>query len=149
MKKTILFSILALSLFTMSCNKETVTQDMEDTVYQMYPNATGVEWDIERKYITADFMVDGVDIEMTFVDGRWTKIKTETTFSNLPEVVKTSHKSGEYTVAKGWNTKDEADIVRTAPNDTTYLVDVEEIKGNKDYELTYNAAGKFISKRKD
>ncbi len=143
MKKTILFSTLALSLFTMSCNKETVTQDMEDTVYSMYPKATDLEWDIERKYTTAEFIVDGVEIEMRFEKGRWTRIETDINKDDIPQAVKDSFAKGEY---KDWYITD-ADEVKTPPNNITYVLDVMD--GKKEYDLTYSAEGKLLSAKKD
>ncbi len=144
MKKTLFLSSLALSLFAISCDKDDkVSQEVKDALYALYPDAKYVDWDVERNYIVADFLNNGVETEVTFQGTTWVKIETDITFDALPQVVKDAYGEGKYS---NWNYTD-VDEIKKPNNVFTYVIDVEQ--GESEIELTYAADGSLISVRND
>ena len=144
MKKSLFLSSLALSVFAFSCDKDDkISQEVKDALSSLYPNATFVDWDVEGKYVVADFINNGTETEVTFQGTTWVRIETDITFDALPQAVKDAHGEGKYST---WNVTD-TDEIKKPGNVFTYILDVEQ--GERDVELTYDADGSLISERND
>ncbi|NDV45566.1 hypothetical protein D0T49_00670 [Paludibacter sp. 221] len=93
MKTTKIITILTIGillLFT-SCNSDSkfyVTPEIEDALFDKYPDALYLEWDIIDGYPVGSFRKDGLFCRAWFAaNGKWLMTETELNSKNYPEEI--------------------------------------------------------------
>lgn len=114
--------------------EQTITKAFDEK----YPNAGRVEWETKTGYQVAEFKVNGNDTEAWFdTSGKWLMTKTEISFGQLPELVRTDLKA-DANVYKNWKIED-IDKLERPDAATIYIIEVEQ--GDNEADLYYTEDG--------
>lgn len=123
-----------------------VPQAVIGTFEAKFPEANGVEWEMEKGYYVADFWYQQSEHVAWFAqDGAWRMTETDLgrVVSNLPEVVQTAFSNGQYAA---WRVDDIDKYER--PGDTFYLIEVGT-NGQQERDLYYAPDGRLLKDEVD
>lgn len=123
-----------------------VPQNVKSTLVKLFPkvNASDVKWKLDKGNYKAEF--NSSKEYDVFIDksGKWVATEIEIKHSELPKEVKQSLASGEY---KDWKV---TEIEQVENTEYKVLYELNVVKdGEPEYEITYDPAGKLISKEKE
>lgn len=142
MKTTIksLAILLMTGTFFFSCQKDNnfPNDSLKDTFNNKFPNAKGIEWEVEKGYYVADFRENGREKEAWFEkSGIW--LLTETDYERkAPDVIKKVLDASEY---NSWRI-DDVDFIEQKDKVSFFIVEIE--KGEKEMDLFFSENGELI-----
>ena len=153
MKRLFLYVCLATTLIACSDNDEVyypVTQQIQQALYDLYPEAQDVEWGSTVGYLVADFVLPATDLlyaeaEAWFTPSAvWQMTSRDVTYSSLPEAVTQAFELSAYGAATV------EDVVRIDRLDamTIYTITVDRTR-LPDISLFYTAEGVLIEELPD
>lgn len=123
-----------------------VTQQVQQALYAMYPEAEGVEWASVGRYLVADFDVPSegslpVEYEAWFTPGGvWQMSVSDVAFTALPEAVRQSFLQSQY---GAWIVED-VDRIERLDLETVYVIEADNNAQNNDVSIYYTSAGVLI-----
>lgn len=123
-----------------------VTQQVQQALYAMYPEAEGVEWVSVGRYLVADFDVPSegslpVEYEAWFTPGGvWQMSVSDVAFATLPEAVRQSFQQSQY---GAWIVED-VDRIERLDLETVYVIEADNNAQNDDVSIYYTSAGVLI-----
>lgn len=144
----ILLSALAGIVLFFGCDDNdhspTVTPEAEKAFSERYPSAIQVSWDQEGAYLVAEFIENSQSSNAWFNSaGHWFMTETDRNWEQLPEAVKDTFQSSEYSQ---WRL-DDIDMLERNEAETLYVIEVE--KGEQELDLYFNSNGVFIQASAD
>lgn len=134
-------TMLLLCFIFMACGqRDTDTQRcVQEKFNQMYPQATRLEWEKEKKYYTIDFEEDRIDKEAWFnSDCEWRMTESDVSYQNLPQPIQNAINSGNYST---WRVED-IDYIERSDRAPFYAVEIE--LGEKERILLFDADGNLL-----
>lgn len=149
MKNFIIMASVATAIVLTGCEKDrgpAVNGQVQQTMQNMYPDASNVSWKQSGSYTVAEFASSGQsgqDSRAWFDNGgKWYMTETDIHFDALPEAVKTSFSAGEYA---GWRT-DDVDRLERNGEPVVYVIEAEsrESGTETEVELYYFEDGTLI-----
>ena len=139
-----LFAVLALAVFS-SCDDDNepvpgyVSTETRTAFGERFPSAKDVEWERNGDYMVVDFREGRTEKEAWFDNqGNWFLTETDIAYDQLPEAVKSSFQSSDYS---SWRV-DDVDYIERADMADLYVLDVES--GELDADLHYSADGILV-----
>lgn len=124
-----IFASLLLAGFTFtSCddNDDNYTPDEKivNVLYEKYPNAQRVDWELQHDHYVADFYDNNIEKEAWFnTKGEWVMTESDILFENLPKAIQTAFGESEY---KDWRV-DDVDMLERVEMETMYVLLVKVI----------------------
>ena len=144
-----IFASLLLAGFTFtSCddNDDNYTPDEKivNVLYEKYPNAQRVDWELQHDHYVADFYDNNIEKEAWFnTKGEWVMTESDILFENLPKAIQTAFGESEY---KDWRV-DDVDMLERVEMETMYVIEVE--KSKQEFDLFYAEDGTLIKAVED
>ena len=144
-----IFASLLLAGFTFtSCddNDDNYTPDEKivNVLYEKYPNAQRVDWELQHDHYVADFYDNNIEKEAWITTkGEWVMTESDILFNNLPDAVQTAFNESEY---KDWRV-DDVDMLERIEMETVYVIEVE--KSKQEFDLFYAEDGTLIKAVED
>ena len=168
-RMTIFASLLLAGFAFTSCDDDndnyTPDEKIVNVLYEKYPNAQRIDWELQHDHYVADFYDNNIEKEAWFnTKGEWVMTESDILFKNLPEAVQTAFNESDY---KNWKIED-VDINNNYQPNTVpevlknfinknypqaTIVDIEVEKGiteidilhdNKAKELHFNSANEWL-----
>ena len=152
-----IFLFAALTLMLAGCEKnddEIKNEAVEKALYQLYPDASRLNWDYEGQYVVVEFIASiptasrKVECEAWFDNiGNWFMTEFDIRYDELPSAVVKTFESGSY--AK-WYVEDVERLDRDGYA-SVYIIQVEDRSNKKEieYELYYDEQGVLIKEIAD
>lgn len=132
---------------------ETLRQELQAALLEMYPDAVNVTWSEKSGYYVADFQASmetvrsasGIVQYSAWFDGgaRWQMTETDMPFDMLPEAVLAAFRASEYA---DWRI-DDVDMLLRDGVETIYIIEVEGTNADgihQDVDLYYSEDGILI-----
>ncbi len=143
MKLNLVFKILFFSTVFSFCGINYINAQSEvhkKALAKKYPDATRVEWEIDDGYIEAEFFDTNYQkVKVEFDSkGNWVRTKTDVSYRNLPESIKTTFKNSQYA---DWKI-DEIGFIERLNHESVYIFELE--KGEMEYKLLISDEGTII-----
>ena len=144
-----IFASLLLAGFTFtSCddNDDNYTPDEKivNVLYEKYPNAQRVDWELQHDHYVANFYDNNIEKEAWFnTKGEWVMTESDILFENLPKAIQTAFGESEY---KDWRV-DDVDMLERVEMETMYVIEVE--KSKQEFDLFYAEDGTLIKAVED
>ena len=147
-RMTIFTSLLLAGFAFTSCeddnNNYTPNEEIVNVLYEKYPNAQRVDWELQHDHYVADFRDNNTEKEAWFnPKGEWVMTKSDILFKNLPQAIQTTFGESEY---KDWRV-DDVDMLERVEMETMYVIEVE--KGKQEFDLFYAENGTLIKAVED
>ena len=144
-----IFASLLLAGFTFtSCddNDDNYTPDEKivNVLYEKYPNAQRVDWELQHDHYVANFYDNNIEKEAWFnTKGEWVMTESDILFENLPKAIQTAFGESEY---KDWRV-DDVDMLERVEMETMYVIEVE--KSKQEFDLFYAEDGTLVKAVED
>ncbi len=144
-----IFASLLLAGFTFtSCDDSddnyTPDEKIVNVLYEKYPNAQRVDWELQHDHYVADFYDNNIEKEAWITTkGEWVMTESDILFNNLPDAVQTAFNESEY---KDWRV-DDVDMLERIEMETVYVIEVE--KSKQEFDLFYAEDGTLIKAVED
>ena len=157
MTKRFILLFTALAFVLAGCDKDDGgrrNKAVEQTLYQLYPDASHLDWDYDGNYVVVDFRSAiasdsrAAECEAWFdYNGSWYLTEFDIRFNELPAAVINAFNSSAY---GSWYVEDVERIDR-AGYASVYIIQVEDRTYGNDveYDLYYNAQGILIKEIAD
>lgn len=131
-----------LLLFSVSAFADGLPAKVQNTFHKMYPKATNVEWTEIGGGYTAEFIMNGQEIDVWFdSNGKW--IMTDTDVESLEKVPTPVAEAFMKSIMASMRLKDVR--IGTFPNHpTVILIEVEGYNSDAEYQLLYGTDGKLL-----
>ena len=147
-RMTIFTSLLLAGFAFTSCDDDndnyTPGEEIVNVLYEKYPNAQRVDWELQRDHYVADFRDNNIEKEAWFnTKGEWVMTESDIPFENLPQAIQTAFGESEY---KDWRV-DDVDMLERVEMETMYVIEVE--KGKQEFDLFYAEDGILIKAVED
>ena len=147
-RMTIFVSLLLAGFTFTSCddNDDNYTPDEKivNVLYEKYPNAQRVDWELQHDHYVADFYDNNIEKEAWITTkGEWVMTESDILFNNLPDAVQTAFNESEY---KDWRV-DDVDMLERIEMETVYVIEVE--KSKQEFDLFYAEDGTLIKAVED
>lgn len=147
-RMTIFTSLLLAGFAFTSCDDDndnyTPGEEIVNVLYEKYPNAQRVDWELQRDHYVADFRDNNIEKEAWFnTKGEWVMTESDIPFEDLPQAIQTAFGESEY---KDWRV-DDVDMLERVEMETMYVIEVE--KGKQEFDLFYAEDGILIKARED
>ena len=107
-RMTIFASLLLAGFAFTSCDDDndnyTPDEKIVNVLYEKYPNAQRIDWELQHDHYVADFYDNNIEKEAWFnTKGEWVMTESDILFKNLPEAVQTAFNESDY---KNWKIED-------------------------------------------
>ena len=90
-----------------------------NVLYEKYPNAQRVDWELQRDHYVADFRDNNIEKEAWFnTKGEWVMTESDIPFEDLPQAIQTAFGESEY---KDWRV-DDVDMLERVEMETMYVI---------------------------
>jgi putative lipoprotein len=147
-RMTIFTSLLLAGFAFTSCDDDndnyTPGEEIVNVLYEKYPNAQRVDWELQRDHYVADFRDNNIEKEAWFnTKGEWVMTESDIPFEDLPQAIQTAFGESEY---KDWRV-DDVDMLERVEMETMYVIEVE--KGKQEFDLFYAEDGILIKAIED
>ena len=147
-RMTIFTSLLLAGFAFTSCDDDndnyTPGEEIVNVLYEKYPNAQRVDWELQRDHYVADFRDNNIEKEAWFnTKGEWVMTESDIPFEALPQAIQTAFGESEY---KDWRV-DDVDMLERVEMETMYVIEVE--KGKQEFDLFYAEDGILIKAIED
>ena len=147
-RMTIFTSLLLAGFAFTSCDddndNDTPGEEIVNVLYEKYPNAQRVDWELQRDHYVADFRDNNIEKEAWFnTKGEWVMTESDIPFEDLPQAIQTAFGESEY---KDWRV-DDVDMLERVEMETMYVIEVE--KGKQEFDLFYAEDGILIKAIED
>ena len=147
-RMTIFTSLLLAGFAFTSCDDDndnyTPGEEIVNVLYEKYPNAQRVDWELQRNHYVADFRDNNIEKEAWFnTKGEWVMTESDIPFEDLPQAIQTAFGESEY---KDWRV-DDVDMLERVEMETMYVIEVE--KGKQEFDLFYAEDGILIKAIED
>ena len=147
-RMTIFTSLLLAGFAFTSCDDDndnyTPGEEIVNVLYEKYPNAQRVDWELQRNHYVADFRDNNIEKEAWFnTKGEWVMTESDIPFEDLPQAIQTAFGESEY---KDWRV-DDVDMLERVEMETMYVIEVE--KGKQEFDLFYAENGILIKAIED
>ena len=147
-RMTIFTSLLIAGFAYTSCDDDndnyTPGEEIVNVLYEKYPNAQRVDWELQRDHYVADFRDNNIEKEAWFnTKGEWVMTESDIPFEDLPQAIQTAFGESEY---KDWRV-DDVDMLERVEMETMYVIEVE--KGKQEFDLFYAEDGILIKAIED
>ena len=147
-RMTIFTSLLLAGFAFTSCDDDndnyTPGEEIVNVLYEKYPNAQRVDWELQRDHYVADFRDNNIEKEAWFnTNGDWVMTASDLPFEDLPQAIQTAFGESEY---KDWRV-DDVDMLERVEMETMYVIEVE--KGKQEFDLFYAEDGILIKAIED
>ena len=147
-RMTIFTSLLLAGFAFTSCDDDndnyTQGEEIVNVLYEKYPNAQRVDWELQRDHYVADFRDNNIEKEAWFnTKGEWVMTESDIPFEDLPQAIQTAFGESEY---KDWRV-DDVDMLERVEMETMYVIEVE--KGKQEFDLFYAEDGILIKAIED
>ena len=147
-RMTIFVSLLLAGFAFTSCEDSddnyTPDEKIVNVLYEKYPNAQRVDWELQHDYYVADFYDNNIEKEAWITTkGEWVMTESDILFNNLPDAVQTAFNESEY---KDWRV-DDVDMLERIEMETVYVIEVE--KSKQEFDLFYAEDGTLIKAVED
>ena len=147
-RMTIFASLLLAGFAFTSCDDDndnyTPGEEIVNVLYEKYPNAQRVDWELQRNHYVADFRDNNIEKEAWFnTKGEWVMTESDIPFEDLPQAIQTAFGESEY---KDWRV-DDVDMLERVEMETMYVIEVE--KGKQEFDLFYAEDGILIKAIED
>lgn len=147
-RMTIFTSLLLGGFAFTSCDDDndnyTPGEEIVNVLYEKYPNAQRVDWELQRDHYVADFRDNNIEKEAWFnTKGEWVMTESDIPFEDLPQAIQTAFGESEY---KDWRV-DDVDMLERVEMETMYVIEVE--KGKQEFDLFYAEDGILIKAIED
>ena len=147
-RMTIFTSLLLAGFAFTSCDDDndnyTPGEEIVNVLYEKYPNAQRVDWELQRDHYVADFRDNNIEKEAWFnTKGEWVMTESDIPFEDLPQAIQTAFGESEY---KDWRV-DDVDMLERVEMETMYVIEVE--KGKQEFDLFYAENGTLIKAVED
>ena len=147
-RMTIFVSLLLAGFAFTSCDDSddnyTPDEKIVNVLYEKYPNAQRVDWELQHDYYVADFYDNNIEKEAWITTkGEWVMTESDILFNNLPDAVQTAFNESEY---KDWRV-DDVDMLERIEMETVYVIEVE--KSKQEFDLFYAEDGTLIKAVED
>ena len=160
-----LFAMVCMAVSLWSCSNDDapvvggpengkVSAEAQAALFQLYPNATDVNWSVKGEYVVADFNMAATraaagEYAAWFDNaGRWyMTTDSEILFDQLPAEVKTAFGESEYSA---W-TVDEVERIQRNGLEDVYVIEVKNTVGGvaTEIDLYYSKDGVLVKKLVD
>lgn len=152
-----IFLFAALTLMLAGCEKnddEIENEAVEKALYQLYPDASHLNWDYEGQYVVVEFIASiptasrKVECEAWFDNiGNWFMTEFDIRYDELPSAVVKTFESGSY---GKWYVEDVERLDRDGYA-SVYIIQVEDRSNKKgiEYELYYDEQGVLVKEIAD
>ena len=133
-RMTIFVSLLLAGFAFTSCDDSddnyTPDEKIVNVLYEKYPNAQRVDWELQHDHYVADFYDNNIEKEAWITTkGEWVMTESDILFNNLPDAVQTAFNESEY---KDWRV-DDVDMLERIEMETVYVIEVEKANRNLIY----------------
>ena len=157
MTKRFILLFTALAFILAGCDKDDGgrrNKAVEQTLYQLYPDASHLDWDYDGNYVVVDFRSAiasdsrAAECEAWFdYNGSWYLTEFDIRFNELPAAVINAFNSSAY---GSWYVEDVERIDRVGYA-SVYIIQVEDRTNSNDmeYDLYYDAQGILIKEIAD
>lgn len=158
MTRKLILIFTALAFVLAGCDKDDDggrrNKAVEQTLYQLYPDASHLDWDYDGNYVVVDFRSAiasanrAADCEAWFdYNGSWYMTEFDIRFNELPAAVINAFNSSTYS---SWYVEDVERIDRV-DYASIYIIQVEDRTNSNDmeYDLYYDAQGILIKEIAD
>ena len=147
-RMTIFVSLLLAGFAFTSCEDSddnyTPDEKIVNVLYEKYPNAQRVDWELQHDHYVADFYDNNIEKEAWITTkGEWVMTESDILFNNLPDAVQTAFNESEY---KDWRV-DDVDMLERIEMETVYVIEVE--KSKQEFDLFYAEDGTLIKAVED
>ena len=147
-RMTIFVSLLLAGFAFTSCDDSddnyTPDEKIVNVLYEKYPNAQLVDWELQHDHYVADFYDNNIEKEAWITTkGEWVMTESDILFNNLPDAVQTAFNESEY---KDWRV-DDVDMLERIEMETVYVIEVE--KSKQEFDLFYAEDGTLIKAVED
>ena len=147
-RMTIFTSLLLAGFAFTSCDDDndnyTPGEEIVNVLYEKYPNAQRVDWELQRNHYVADFRDNNIEKEAWFnTKGEWVMTESDIPFEDLPQAIQTAFGESEY---KDWRV-DDVDMLERVEMETMYVIEVEKRK--QEFDLFYAEDGILIKAIED
>ena len=147
-RMTIFTSLLLAGFAFTSCDDDndnyTPGEEIVNVLYEKYPNAQRVYWELQRDHYVADFRDNNIEKEAWCnTIGEWVMTESDIPFEDLPQAIQTAFGESEY---KDWRV-DDVDMLERVEMETMYVIEVE--KGKQEFDLFYAEDGILIKAIED
>ena len=147
-RMTIFVSLLLAGFAFTSCDDSddnyTPDEKIVNVLYEKYPNAQRVDWELQHDHYVADFYDNNIEKEAWITTkGEWVMTESDILFNNLPDAVQTAFNESEY---KDWRV-DDVDMLERIEMETVYVIEVE--KSKQEFVLSYAEDGTLIKAVED
>ena len=147
-RMTIFVSLLLAGFAFTSCDDSddnyTPDEKIVNVLYEKYPNAQRVDWELQHDHYVADFYDNNIEKEAWITTkGEWVMTESDILFNNLPDAVQTAFNESEY---KDWRV-DDVDMLERIEMETVYVIEVE--KSKQEFDLFYAEDGTLIKAVED
>ena len=147
-RMTIFASLLLAGFAFTSCDDDndnyTPDEKIVNVLYEKYPNAQRIDWELQHDHYVADFYDNNIEKEAWFnTKGEWVMTESDILFKNLPEAVQTAFNESDY---KNWKIED-VDMLERVEMETVYVIEVE--KSKQEFDLFYAEDGILIKAIED
>lgn len=148
----ILFAAAAVMMAAVGCDDDDsdviypITQQLQQALFAMYPEAQNVEWENRRGYLVADFDLVSeesvpIDYEAWFTPGAvWQMSVSDVAYADLPEAVKQSYQQSQY---GAWVVED-VDRVERQDLETIYVIESDNNSQSDDVAIYYTSTGALL-----
>lgn len=144
-KKTIFLLTAILAISFLSCDNDDdsnwniVPSEVRSAFSEKYPSAQRIEWENKGTYKVAEFINNNLETSAWFdSNGTWYMTETDIPYNSLPQSVKDSFQSGEYST---WRI-DDVDMLERKDTEVIYIIEVES--QNNEIDLYYSTEGILI-----
>ena len=147
-RMTIFTSLLLAGFAFTSCDDDndnyTPGEEIVNVLYEKYPNAQRVDWELQRDHYVPDFRDNNIEKEAWYnTKGEWVMTESDIPFEDLPQAIQTAFGESEY---KDWRV-DDVDMLERVEMETMYVIEVE--KGKQEFDLFYAEDGILIKDIED
>ena len=168
-RMTIFVSLLLAGFAFTSCEDSddnyTPDEKIVNVLYEKYPNAQRVDWELQHDHYVADFYDNNIEKEAWITTkGEWVMTESDILFNNLPDAVQTAFNESEYNewLYTTWDVRereiqdiatkvlndnpgfkiDDIDYKESADGSEVYIFELE--KGNQEIHVTVNMEGNVV-----
>ena len=138
----LLSAALSISAYAQKISSDKVPSAVTSVFRTKFPNATKINWELEKSDYEANFKLNGEEVSASFNNsGKWLETETEIKVSALPTAVqRTLKKHFADFKAK------EASKIESVKNGNCFEAEIE--KGEETFDVLFTPNGNVISKVK-
>ena len=137
-RMTIFASLLLAGFAFTSCDDDndnyTPDEKIVNVLYEKYPNAQRIDWELQHDHYVADFYDNNIEKEAWFnTKGEWVMTESDILFKNLPEAVQTAFNESDY---KNWKIEDVNGMYLEYKNNRAIAINYNRINNKNDEKCT-------------